>query len=155
MGRYGFLQRYLTRKDLLAIRVDPDTQQPFRNKKGLCVTVGANEPGELLMRISDPALFTGYYLDPVATQKKVLENVVKPGDAWFRSGDLMQRNEDGYWYFIDRLGDTFRWKSENVSTTVCDPCCPTTRLYTLNHLSYFFWRSSGGCRSLSRLRKSG
>ncbi|EXJ74648.1 uncharacterized protein A1O5_01341 [Cladophialophora psammophila CBS 110553] len=118
IGRYGLLQRFLTRKDLLAIRVDNATEQEIRNPKtGFCEVVGTDEPGELLMRIPDPILFAGYYNNPAASKKKTIENVLKKGDLYFRSGDLMRYDSDGWWYFVDRLGDTFRWRSENVSTT--------------------------------------
>lgn len=118
VGRYGLLQRFLTRNDLIAVRVDPETQEPIRNKSGLCVAVQTDEPGEMLMRIPDPSVYAGYYQDPVASRKKIINGVLKQGDSWFRCGDLLQRNKDGYWYFVDRIGDTFRWKSENVSTSV-------------------------------------
>lgn len=118
VGTHGLLQRFLTRNDLLAVRVDLETQEPLRNKAGFCEVVGSDEPGELLMRIRDPAKFAGYYRNAEATKKKVLEDVLERGDQWFRSGDLMGRNKDGMWYFVDRMGDTFRWKSENVSTMV-------------------------------------
>ena len=59
--------------------------------------------------------FTGY-ADKAATEKKVLRGAFAPGDAWFRTGDLMKQDEEGYFYFVDRIGDTFRWKGENVST---------------------------------------
>jgi fatty-acyl-CoA synthase len=57
------------------------------------------------------------YTDREATEKKILRNAFRPGDAWMRSGDLFRRDAEGYYYFVDRVGDTFRWKSENVSTT--------------------------------------
>ena len=65
---------------------------------------------------SDPRTnFTGY-ADKAATEKKILRDVFETGDAWFRTGDLMRQDADGYFYFVDRIGDTFRWKGENVST---------------------------------------
>ena len=51
------------------------------------------------------------------TDKKILRDVFEKGDVWFRTGDLMRKDENGYFYFVDRIGDTFRWKGENVSTT--------------------------------------
>src|SRR5207302_8978591 len=57
------------------------------------------------------------YTSQEATEKKILRDAFEPGDAWFRTGDLMRKDEQGYFYFVDRIGDTFRWKGENVSTT--------------------------------------
>jgi len=52
-----------------------------------------------------------------ASGKKVLRDVFAQGDAWYRSGDLLRRDEQGFFYFVDRAGDTYRWKGENISTT--------------------------------------
>ena len=60
--------------------------------------------------------FAGYYKNPTATSKKFARDVFKLGDLYYRSGDALRRDDDGRWFFLDRLGDTFRWKSENVST---------------------------------------
>ena len=60
--------------------------------------------------------FSGY-ADKAASQKKILTDVFKKGDRWFRTGDLMKQDREGYFYFVDRMGDTFRWKGENVSTS--------------------------------------
>lgn len=73
------------------------------------------------MKIPSLEWFAGYYDNPEATTKKILRDVLSPDDYWFRSGDLLRQTNDGYWYFVDRLGETFRWKSENVSTTVRNP----------------------------------
>ena len=62
------------------------------------------------------------YADKTASEKKVLRDVFKKGDRWFRTGDLMRQDEDGYFYFVDRIGDTFRWKGENVSTSEVAEC---------------------------------
>ena len=56
------------------------------------------------------------YTDEEATRKKVLSGVFEAGDKYFRSGDLMRYDEYDYFYFVDRIGDTYRWKGENVST---------------------------------------
>jgi fatty-acyl-CoA synthase len=77
------------------------------------------EPGELLGRIAEGRTAAGRfegYTSREATEKKILRDVFEPGDAWFRTGDLLSRDADGYYYFVDRIGDTFRWKGENVST---------------------------------------
>lgn len=118
MGRDGLLQRYIKRKEWATIRVDPVTEEVLRGTDGLCLLTKPNEPGELLWRVWDPSKVPGYYKDAEATQKKMLQNVTEVGDWWFRSGDLLRKTSDGYWYFVDRLGDTFRWRSENVSTMV-------------------------------------
>jgi fatty-acyl-CoA synthase len=82
---------------------------------------GPGEPGEAIGRIAmgrrrPASRFIGY-LDKADNERKILRNVFKPGDAWFRTGDLMSQDADGYFYFVDRIGDTYRWKGENVSTT--------------------------------------
>jgi fatty-acyl-CoA synthase len=77
------------------------------------------EPGELLIRIpnaSGGGLSYRGYTDAEATEKKIMRDVFKKGDQYFRSGDLLRRDADGFYYFVDRIGDTFRWKGENVST---------------------------------------
>ena len=78
----------------------------------------ANETGEAIGRISGDAgaRFDGY-TDRQATEKKILRDVFAHGDAWFRTGDLMRRDDGGFYYFVDRIGDTFRWKGENVATS--------------------------------------
>ncbi len=98
-------------------KFDVDSEQPVRGPDGFCLRAGADEPGEALGRISDDLRqrFEGYN-DEAATQKKVLRDVFEKGDLWFRTGDLLRKDKHGYIYFIDRIGDTFRWKGENVST---------------------------------------
>ncbi len=99
-------------------KFDRDKEMPVRDKRGRCIPCDVDEPGELLGRI-DPkyvtARFDGY-LGEDATNAKILRDVVKKGDAYFRSGDLMRRDLWGFYYFVDRIGDTFRWKGENVAT---------------------------------------
>jgi fatty-acyl-CoA synthase len=97
-----------------------EKNEPARNDRGFCIRCAANETGEAIGRIfedqSNPgSRFEGYTSDE-ASAKKVLRDVFEPGDAWFRTGDLMRRDEQGYFYFVDRIGDTFRWKGENVAT---------------------------------------
>jgi fatty-acyl-CoA synthase len=87
---------------------------PLRDADGRCIPAGADEVGEAIGRIADApderaGRFDGYTA-AAETEKKVLRQVFEPGDAWFRSGDLMRRDAAGFYYFIDRVGDTFRWK---------------------------------------------
>ncbi len=98
------------------IKVDMDTADYVRDEKGFCVIAGINEPGELVAEITERTPFNGYK-DSTATNKKVLTNVFRKGDRYFLSGDMMRKDEEGFLYFCDRMGDTFRWKGENVSTT--------------------------------------
>ena len=104
----------------LLLRYDVERDELVRGADGRYVECRPGEVGELLGRIpagskSMLRQFQGY-TDPEATEKKILRDVRKPGDAWFRSGDLLRRDAQGYYYFVDRIGDTFRWKGENVST---------------------------------------
>jgi fatty-acyl-CoA synthase len=101
------------------VRFDVETELHPRDEEGFCIECGTDEPGELLGRIGSGRSMAGRfegYTSPEATERKILRDVFKKGDAWFRSGDLLSRDEDGYYYFVDRIGDTFRWKGENVST---------------------------------------
>lgn len=119
-GAIGRIPPYLTHRFPAAIvRFDPDTGLPLRGPDGLCVKAPRGEPGEALGRIAGPGggggRFEGY-TSAAETEKKILRDVLVPGDAWFRTGDLMRVDEKGFWYFVDRIGDTFRWKGENVAT---------------------------------------
>jgi len=102
------------------IRYDTDSDTHPKDDNGRFIECEPGEMGEVIGMILDlPNSGAGHfegYTDPDATEKKILRNVFTEGDAWFRSGDLLRRDEDDYYYFVDRIGDTFRWKSENVST---------------------------------------
>jgi fatty-acyl-CoA synthase len=103
------------------VRYDMERQASVRNALGLCEEAAVGEVGEALGRIfHDPtkpsSRFEGYS-NVADNHAKILSNVFAEGDTWFRSGDLMRVDADGYFYFVDRIGDTFRWKGENVSTT--------------------------------------
>ncbi|RXN16409.1 very long-chain acyl- synthetase-like protein [Labeo rohita] len=99
------------------IKFDPETQEPVRDSAGLCVEVTPGETGLLVAKINKIAPFSGYAKNPAQTEKKKLRNVFKKGDLYFNTGDLMLADRDGFLYFQDRIGDTFRWKGENVATT--------------------------------------
>jgi fatty-acyl-CoA synthase len=99
------------------VRFDVENETPVREADGFCRECAPNEAGEAIGKITDEAGhdFEGY-TKKEDTRKKVLTDVFEKGDAWFRTGDLMKRDKYGYFYFVDRIGDTFRWKGENVST---------------------------------------
>lgn len=99
------------------VKFDVETEQPVRGADGFVVRADVDEPGEVLGRIGDNVRtrFDGYN-DEIATSRKILRDVFEPGDMWFRTGDLMRKDAQGYVYFVDRIGDTYRWKGENVST---------------------------------------
>ena len=98
------------------VRCDAATGEVHRNEEGFCEKVGAGEAGLLLGKISRLTTFDGY-LDGEATEKKILTDIFEPGDRYFNSGDLINLHDGGWLSFADRVGDTFRWKGENVSTT--------------------------------------
>ena len=117
-GAIGRVPGYLkSQLNIRIIELDPETGEPVRGPNGLCKLVKTGETGEAIGVIGNTIRqdFTGY-ADKAATQKKILTDVFKKGDRWFRTGDLMRQDKEGYIYFMDRLGDTFRWKGENVST---------------------------------------
>lgn len=97
------------------VRFDVDREDVVRGPDGFCIDCGVDEAGEAIGRISAAIRFEGYS-DSAASEKKILRDVFKRGDAYFRTGDLLRRDDDDYFYFVDRIGDTFRWKGENVST---------------------------------------
>jgi fatty-acyl-CoA synthase len=99
------------------VRFDVEKEMPVRGPDGLCIECEPGEVGETLGGISSRAgrEFEGYS-NRAESDKKMLRDVFKRGDLWFRTGDLMRRDAHGYFYFVDRIGDTFRWKGENVST---------------------------------------
>jgi len=112
-GRPGMVGRLLMGAKLL--RCNVETGEPTRNADGRCEAATAGETGLFVAPINERVPFDGY-ADRKATQKKILEGVFKPGDRWFNSGDLLVLHEDNWVSFADRVGDTFRWKGENVST---------------------------------------
>lgn len=116
-GRIPFRDRSNAR----LVKYDRDTDRYIRNPDGTLIECGPGEVGEMLgMILNLPGITGGRfdgYTDANATEKKILRNAFRPGDAWLRTGDLFRRDEDDYYYFVDRVGDTYRWKSENVSTT--------------------------------------
>ncbi len=117
-GAIGRVPGFLAHRFPIAlVRCDPATRVLARGEDGLCIRCARDEPGEALGRISSDSgrPFEGY-ADAGASEAKIARNVLAAGDAWFRTGDLMRRDAAGFYYFVDRLGDTFRWKGENVAT---------------------------------------
>jgi len=86
-----------------------------RAADGFCMPCAPGEAGELLGRVGGSMEYDGY-TDRAATERKLVRDAFARGDAWFRTGDLLRQDADGYYYFVDRIGDTFRWKGENVAT---------------------------------------
>lgn len=121
-GSVGRIPRFLAHHFPIAlVKVDPTAGEPIRDTQGHCVSVGVDEAGEALGRIpvregQGGIPFEGY-ADAAQSEGKLLRNVFEPGDCWFRSGDLLRKDRAGFYYFVDRAGDTFRWKGENVSTS--------------------------------------
>lgn len=102
------------------VKLDPHTGVPLRNDEGFCIACARGEAGEAIGRIGRAdeggGRFEGY-TDADETEKRVLRDVFAKGDAWFRTGDLMRLDGKGFFHFVDRIGDTFRWKGENVATS--------------------------------------
>ncbi|KAJ5579690.1 uncharacterized protein N7459_005675 [Penicillium hispanicum] len=121
IGRNGAIGNIVFSRGTAIVDVDHATQEPWRDPKtGLCKNVPRGDTGELLFVIdaTDPKeAFQGYFQNSKATESKILRDVLNKGDAYFRTGDMVRWDTDGRWFFSDRLGDTFRWKSENVSTS--------------------------------------
>ncbi|QNI34480.1 long-chain-acyl-CoA synthetase [Alloacidobacterium dinghuense] len=121
-GAIGRIPPYLAHRFSPAlVRFDVDKGEPVRNDQGFCIRCAPDEPGEAIGKIvHDPSnvgsRFEGY-LDEQASERKILRDVFERGDAWVRTGDLMRKDEKGFFYFVDRIGDTFRWKGENVATS--------------------------------------
>lgn len=123
LGLHGAVMRWMLRDSLVAAAVDPETGDLARDPAtGLARRVDLAAGGEILMRIEPGSGlpgrdFRGYWNDEAATRSKIARDVFRAGDCYYRTGDALRRDADGRWFFCDRLGDTFRWKGENVSTT--------------------------------------
>jgi fatty-acyl-CoA synthase len=121
-GSIGRIPSFLAHRFAVKlVKFGVEDEKPIRDERGFCISCAPHEIGEAIGRIStDPANPGGHfegYTNEEASEKKILRNVFESGDAWFRTGDLMRKDEKGYYYFVDRVGDTFRWKGENVATS--------------------------------------
>ena len=106
----------LTNENIMFLKYDVEKDELIRDSNGYCIKADVNEPGEMVVKvIKGETEFVGY-TNKEATKKKLLENVFEAGDMFTRTGDLMKVDEKNWVYFVDRIGDTFRWKGENVST---------------------------------------
>jgi acyl-CoA synthetase (AMP-forming)/AMP-acid ligase II len=117
VGHHGALLRQRLNNIYVPVRIDPDTGGIARHPKtGFAFREPHSKGGEIMVAVPNEKAFCGYYKNPEATAKKFERNVFKDGDLWYRTGDALRRTHDGRWFFMDRLGDTYRWKGENVST---------------------------------------
>ena len=112
-GRSGMIGR--KRSDSTIIHCNKDDGSPILNEQGYCTKISEGETGLYIQKISSSAKFQGY-LDAQASNKKILQNVFNEGDQYFNTGDLITLHDNNWLSFADRVGDTYRWKSENVST---------------------------------------
>ena len=133
-GSIGRIPSFFAHRFHVGIIKCDDSGEPLRTPTGACIPCQVDEVGEAIGRIttgsgSEMARFDGYS-DQKASEAKLLRDVFSQGDLWFRTGDLMRRDAAGFFYFVDRIGDTFRWKGENVSTTQVEEAvgtCPGVR----------------------------
>ncbi|KAH7095664.1 long-chain fatty acid transporter-like protein [Paraphoma chrysanthemicola] len=118
IGLRGLLWDWRYRDQEVRVKMDVDTEDIMRDENGFAIRCGVNEPGQVLHRLTPETLpsVKGYYNNDAATENRRIYDVFEKGDMWFKSGDMMRQDADGRVFFVDRLGDTFRWKSENVST---------------------------------------
>ncbi|MGH7788400.1 MAG: long-chain-acyl-CoA synthetase [Candidatus Binatia bacterium] len=118
-GRVGSVGRSapFTHGQLKLVQYDHDTQLPRRGADGCMIECRPGEVGELLSVVAQNTTmsFDGY-VDRAANESKLLHDCFAAGDCYLRTGDLLRRDRAGYYYFVDRVGDTFRWKGENVAT---------------------------------------
>ncbi|XP_026871949.2 long-chain fatty acid transport protein 6 [Electrophorus electricus] len=115
VGRCNFFYKLLLKYNL--VQYDMVKDEIVRNEKGFCEHVKQGETGLLLCKINSQSPFFGYAGNKELTENKLLRNVFVKGDAYFNTGDLMVEDQEDFICFKDRVGDTFRWKGENVATT--------------------------------------
>jgi fatty-acyl-CoA synthase len=121
-GAIGRVPSYLAhRHSPVLVRFDVEKGEPVRTEQGYCIRCAPNEIGEAIGGVSDGASNPGGrfegYANKEASEERLLRDVFAPGDVWVRTGDLMRKDEQGFYYFVDRIGDTFRWKGENVAAS--------------------------------------
>nr|XP_061812373.1 long-chain fatty acid transport protein 2-like isoform X2 [Nerophis lumbriciformis] len=133
VGRGNFFHRLIFPHRL--IKFDIEKEEPVRNSQGLCIEAARGETGLLVGKVTQRSPFVGYAGNDQQTEKKRLRDVLRKGDLYFNTGDLLRFDQDNFVYFQDRVGDTFRWKGENVATSeVADiltmiPCILEANVY--------------------------
>lgn len=115
VGRANFLHTFFFPYTL--IKFDIEKEEPVRNSEGLCIKAARGETGLLVGKVTKRSPFVGYAGNKVQTEKKRLRDVLEKGDLYFNTGDLLRFDSENFVYFQDRVGDTFRWKGENVATS--------------------------------------
>lgn len=120
IGRTSLVSGFLSNLSQALLKFDHEADEPWRDPKtGLCKRSAYDEAGEFVAKLDPRAVddkFLGYLGNEKATNSKIFRDVFAKGDAWYRTGDLMRQDREGRMWFVDRIGDTFRWKGENVST---------------------------------------
>ncbi|EHB03826.1 Bile acyl-CoA synthetase [Heterocephalus glaber] len=114
VGKTNCLLQVLSPLEL--VQFDMEAAEPVRDKRGLCIPVGPGEAGLLLTKVLSHSPFIGYRGPRELSERKLVKGVLRPGDIYYNTGDVLTMDREGFVYFQDRLGDTFRWKGENVST---------------------------------------
>ncbi|XP_055095054.1 long-chain fatty acid transport protein 5 isoform X2 [Symphalangus syndactylus] len=114
LGKMSCLLRMLSPFEL--VQFDMEAAEPVRDNQGFCIPVGLGEPGLLLTKVLSHQPFVGYRGPRELSERKLVRNVRQSGDVYYNTGDVLAMDREGFLYFRDRLGDTFRWKGENVST---------------------------------------
>ena len=118
VGHHGGIMRFLLRNYYVPVEIDYEQSDRILRdpKTGFARRKPFEEGGEIIVACQVQEEFVGYWNNQEATEKRFERDVFRKGDLWYRTGDALRRDADGRWFFLDRLGDTFRWKSENVST---------------------------------------
>jgi acyl-CoA synthetase (AMP-forming)/AMP-acid ligase II len=123
VGHHGAILRSRLWNTFVPVKIDHETGDIYRDPRTTFARrTPYEEGGEILVKVPNKQAFQGYWRNESATEKKFAGDVFKKGDLYYRCGDSLRRDRDGRWYFMDRLGDTFRWKSENVSTAEVSEC---------------------------------